>query len=67
MICREGAEGTARYSRLVAVSASRPTLSASTARAISSVVEHLLHTQGVAGSKPASRTPVSCRDELWNE
>lgn len=27
-----------------------------TSREVSSVVEHLLHTQGVAGSKPAPRT-----------
>ena len=30
-------------------------------RAISSVVEHLLHTQGVAGSIPASRIFLRCR------
>ena len=30
-------------------------------RAISSGVEHLLHTQGVAGSKPASRTSLQAK------
>src|SRR6516162_7789071 len=35
-------------------------------RAISSVVEHLLHTQGVAGSIPASRIPPKREVIIWS-
>ena len=33
-------------------------------RALSSVVEHYLHTVGVAGSKPAARTILSLQEKL---